>query len=65
MQMITGILPNRILTPFHLQDEFIERIRQSIPALPEERIKKYTSELQLSEYDATVLTEEKIFCRLF
>lgn len=47
------------LTPFNLQTEFIERIRQSIPALPEERIKKYISELKLSEYDATVLTEEK------
>lgn len=47
------------LTPFHLEDSFIESIRQSIPALQEERIKKYTSIWQLSEYDATVLTEEK------
>ncbi len=53
------------LTPFHLQDEFIDRIRQSIPALPEERIKRYTSELKLSEYDAAVLTEEKIFSDYF
>lgn len=47
------------LTPFHLEDSFIEAIRQSIPALQEERIKNYTSVWQLSEYDATVLTEEK------
>ena len=47
------------LTPFLLDDEFIERIRQSIPALQEERIKKYTSQWQLSEYDARVLTEDK------
>ena len=53
------------LTPFHLQEEFIERIRQSIPALPEERIKKYTTELLLSAYDAAVLTEEKIFADYF
>ncbi len=53
------------LTPFHLQEEFIERIRQSIPALPEERIKKYISEFQLSEYDATVLTDEKAFADYF
>jgi aspartyl-tRNA(Asn)/glutamyl-tRNA(Gln) amidotransferase subunit B len=51
--------PEPDLTPFHLQDEFIKKIQQSIPALPEERIKKYTSELHLSEYDAAVLTEEK------
>ena len=51
--------PEPDLTPFHLQDEFIEKIKQRIPALPEERIKRYTSDLQLSEYDATVLTEER------
>ncbi len=53
------------LTPFHLQDEFIEKIRQSIPSLPEERIKKYVAELQLSVYDAAVLTEERNFSDYF
>ncbi len=53
------------LTPFHLQDEFIERIRQGIPVLPAQRIKKYITEFQLSEYDATVLTEEKSFADYF
>jgi aspartyl-tRNA(Asn)/glutamyl-tRNA(Gln) amidotransferase subunit B len=47
------------LTPFHLEDKFIEEIRKTIPALQEERIKKYTSQWQLPEYDAQVLTEEK------
>ena len=51
--------PEPDLTPFHLQDEFIEKIKKSIPALPEERIKKYTTELSLSGYDASVLTEER------
>jgi aspartyl-tRNA(Asn)/glutamyl-tRNA(Gln) amidotransferase subunit B len=46
------------LTPFHLEDSFIEQVRASIPVLQEERIKKYTA-LQLTEYDATVLTEDK------
>ena len=53
------------LTPFYLQDEFIEKVRSSIPVLQEERIKKYTSELQLSEYDAAVLTDEKAFSDYF
>jgi aspartyl-tRNA(Asn)/glutamyl-tRNA(Gln) amidotransferase subunit B len=53
------------LTPFYLQDDFIETIRRNIPALQEERIKKYTSELQLSEYDAVVLTEEKTLSDYF
>lgn len=46
------------LTPFHLEETFIEQIRAAIPALQEERIKKYIA-LQLTEYDATVLTEDK------
>ena len=47
------------LTPFHLEDDFIEAIRQSIPALQEERVKKYIATWQLPEYDAYVLTEER------
>ncbi|MEP6700418.1 MAG: Asp-tRNA(Asn)/Glu-tRNA(Gln) amidotransferase subunit GatB [Bacteroidota bacterium] len=53
------------LTPFYLKDEFIETIRQSIPELQEERIKRYTTALQLSLYDAAVLTEEKAFTDYF
>jgi aspartyl-tRNA(Asn)/glutamyl-tRNA(Gln) amidotransferase subunit B len=53
------------LTPFHLKDEFISEIRNSLPALPEERIKKYTSDFHLSVYDAGVLTEEKFFADYF
>jgi len=53
------------LTPFHLQDEFIERIRKTIPALAEQRLQQYTAVYQLSEYDAAVLTEEKAFADYF
>ena len=53
------------LTPFHLAVEFIDQIRERIPTLPEERIKKYITELNLSAYDATVLTEEKAFSDYF
>jgi aspartyl-tRNA(Asn)/glutamyl-tRNA(Gln) amidotransferase subunit B len=47
------------LAPFHLEELFIERIKNTIPALPEERVKKYKEEFKLSEYDAGVLTEER------
>jgi aspartyl-tRNA(Asn)/glutamyl-tRNA(Gln) amidotransferase subunit B len=53
------------LPPFHLQDEFIDMIHRSIPVLPEQRIKKYIDEFQLSEYDANVLTEERAFSDYF
>ncbi|HRG23255.1 MAG TPA: Asp-tRNA(Asn)/Glu-tRNA(Gln) amidotransferase subunit GatB [Chitinophagaceae bacterium] len=52
------------LTPFHLEDAFIESIRAAIPVLQEERIKKYMA-LQLTEYDATVLTEDKTMADYF
>jgi len=51
--------PEPDLTPFDLTDEFVASIKTSLPVLQKERIKKYTSIYQLSEYDATALTEEK------
>ncbi len=57
--------PEPDLTPFQLQDEFIEKIRTEIPQLHEERIDKYVNEYKLSEYDAVVLTEEKSFSDYF
>ena len=53
------------LTPFLLEDAFIETIRNSIPALQQERIRKYTTQFQLSDYDAQVLTEEREFSDYF
>ncbi len=57
--------PDPDLTKFFLNDEFIEAIRKTIPVLQKERIKKYVNQYQLSEYDATVLTEEKNFADYF
>lgn len=53
------------LTPFLLSNDYIENIRQSIPSLPEQRVKDYTTRMQLSEYDASVLAEEKPFADYF
>lgn len=57
--------PEPDLTPFYLNDDFIKAIQQDIPLLQDERIKKYMSRFQLSEYDAAVLTEEKKFSDYF
>jgi aspartyl-tRNA(Asn)/glutamyl-tRNA(Gln) amidotransferase subunit B len=51
--------PDPDLTPFDLQDEYIEDIKKTIPALPAERILVYTKQYNLPAYDAQVLTEEK------
>src|SRR6185437_1467108 len=47
------------LPPFEVTDEFLARIGASLPPMPEELVQKYTRELQLSEYDARVIADEK------
>ncbi|TDH24094.1 Asp-tRNA(Asn)/Glu-tRNA(Gln) amidotransferase subunit GatB [Segetibacter sp. 3557_3] len=51
--------PEPDLTPFYLTDAYIEEVKESIPALPNELFNKFHHELQLSEYDARQLSEEK------
>ena len=57
--------PEPDLTPFALTDDLIASIKNTIPVLQHERIKKYISVYQLNEYDATALTEEKAFADYF
>ena len=57
--------PEPDLTPFDLTENFIESIKESLPVLQKERIKKYTSIYHLSEYDASSLTEEREFSNYF
>jgi len=47
------------LTPFVVTEELLNDVRSSIPALPEERANRYMQQLQLPEYDARVITDEK------
>jgi aspartyl-tRNA(Asn)/glutamyl-tRNA(Gln) amidotransferase subunit B len=47
------------LPPFEITDEFLESIRASIPALPEALVKKYIHDLQLPEYDARGIADDR------
>jgi aspartyl-tRNA(Asn)/glutamyl-tRNA(Gln) amidotransferase subunit B len=51
--------PDPDLAPFHLTDEFINKIGAALPALPNQLVAKYETELGLSEYDAKQLCDEK------
>jgi aspartyl-tRNA(Asn)/glutamyl-tRNA(Gln) amidotransferase subunit B len=53
------------LTPFHLEETFINSIAASIPMLQEERISRYTTEWKLSEYDAAVITDDREIADFF
>ncbi|MBV7533667.1 Asp-tRNA(Asn)/Glu-tRNA(Gln) amidotransferase subunit GatB [Chitinophaga sp. sic0106] len=51
--------PEPDLAPFHLSDDFINAIRATLPALPEELIQKYITQYNLPEYDARVICDDK------
>jgi len=47
------------LPVFQITDSFLESIRETIPALPDELVARYTGSLHLSEYDARVICDDK------
>lgn len=49
-------MPDPDVVPLAISDEWIERIRQEIPELPDARKQRYIEELDLSAYDAEVIT---------
>ena len=51
--------PEPDLTPFDLTEDFIQSIKETLPALQHERVQKYVTLYQLNAYDSTALTEEK------
>src|SRR5690606_22607756 len=51
--------PEPDLVFLHIDEEWKERVRASIPELPDARRKRYVEELGLPEYDAKILTMTK------
>ena len=49
-------LPDPDVVPLTISEEWIERIREEIPELPDARKQRYVEELGLSDYDAAVIT---------
>jgi aspartyl-tRNA(Asn)/glutamyl-tRNA(Gln) amidotransferase subunit B len=47
------------LPPFTVSDEFLESVRSSLPELPEQLIARFQKDLQLTEYDARVICDDK------
>jgi len=51
--------PDPDLLPLELSEEFIERIRASLPELPDEKKKRFMEQYGLPAYDAGVLVAER------
>lgn len=53
------------LTPFNITDEFLQQIKNALPALPEALEKKYTTVFNLAAYDAQVICGDKLLVDFF
>ena len=51
--------PEPDLAPFHITDDYLVQIKNELPVLPGDLKKRYCNELKLSDYDATVLCDDK------
>lgn len=51
--------PDPDLPPFIVNEAQLNRIKASMPALPEALIEKYSSELGLGDYDARIICDDK------
>ena len=57
--------PEPDLQPLFVTQEDIEKVRATLPPLPQELFKKYTQELKLSDYDANLIIEDKLIALYF
>ncbi|MBT8327884.1 MAG: Asp-tRNA(Asn)/Glu-tRNA(Gln) amidotransferase subunit GatB [Bacteroidia bacterium] len=57
--------PEPDLPPLIVKDDWIASVRSKMPPLPKELFKRFTGELNLSDYDAGILTESKEIADFF
>ena len=57
--------PEPDLQPVIVRQQYIEEIKRGLPQLPRELFKKYTEELGLSSYDATIIVNSKSIAMYF
>ena len=57
--------PEPDLQPIIVTKEYIEKVKATLPLLPEELFQKFTKEFALSDYDANILVEEKSIALYF
>ncbi len=57
--------PEPDLVPIEISDEWIERVRASLPELPTEKKERYMKEYKLPEYDVDIITGTKALVKIF
>lgn len=57
--------PDPDLPPVCLTEEYVENIRKNLPELPDAKKARYMNELELSEYDTSMICSSVYYVRLF
>jgi aspartyl-tRNA(Asn)/glutamyl-tRNA(Gln) amidotransferase subunit B len=57
--------PEPDLPPLVVSQEWIAEVKAKMPALPKELFKRFTTEMELGEYDASILTESREVAEYF
>lgn len=57
--------PDPDLVPLIVSDEWVQKQKDSLPELPEQKASRFVSDYKLSEYDAGVLTADKSLADYF
>jgi len=57
--------PEPDLPPIRISDEQLETIKSTLPALPHQLYERLTTEFGLSDYDASIIVDEKAFANYY
>ncbi|RCX16586.1 aspartyl/glutamyl-tRNA(Asn/Gln) amidotransferase subunit B [Anaerobacterium chartisolvens] len=57
--------PEPDLVPIVLEEEWVQKVKESLPELPEARKNRYISQYALPEYDAAIITSSKVLADFF
>lgn len=57
--------PDPDIPPVCLTEEYVEKIRKTLPELPDAKKERYTTQLGLSEYDTSMICSSIYYVRLF
>jgi len=57
--------PDPDLVPFTLDQQYVEKVRQSIPELPQEKKVRFMKEFSLNTKEAEFVVQDKELCQLF
>jgi aspartyl-tRNA(Asn)/glutamyl-tRNA(Gln) amidotransferase subunit B len=57
--------PDPDLLPLNLTQSYVDNIKKSLPELPDDKKKRYISDMGLSPYDASVIVAEKTTAKFF